>query len=405
MSVTRLFRRYTVVFGLLGCLWVPIGALNGLFAWRASELLGPQAVAARQARAGGLYGSALHDQELFDYKLALVREARPEVVAIGSSRTLKLRHRFFRRPFITMGGGIHTMQDAYRALQEISAAHPPSLVLLFPDYWWFNAASAGSSAPSAQSVSLAAGPVGGTVPHSASLLPPWMVLPSKWLWQGRVTAGDYWRTVLGRPGRVPYPTYGILALSGSRGYAADGAYYDLQFLAEGHRAGVTRFSVLTEEAAKGNPSFRYGEAVDPQAWALLEEAIRLAAERGVRVIVVAAPVAPSVVTQMRALDPRYAYVEAFRRRLGTLAAAHYDFHDPQRLGLREAQFLDDVHATDAGYAKLIQAISADPASGLAPYVATAELEALISRYGEATTLPIDVAEFLPAAASPAGTHG
>ena len=74
-----------LAFGLIAAL--ALGSVYGLFLWRVGELWSLSDIVSRQGRTGAIYGSAMHDDS-FDYKLQLVSAAKPDVVALGSSRVL-----------------------------------------------------------------------------------------------------------------------------------------------------------------------------------------------------------------------------------------------------------------------------------------------------------------------------
>ena len=132
-------RLYLVAFALL---LLPVSGALGInyrYLDRAGEFLTAEEVIARQRTESGfcLYGSALHD-DVFSYKTAGYRTAKPHVTLAGSSRSLNVRERFFNVPFYSIGGGMDSVVYAEHLLRATTQAHKPKLLLLGIDFWWFH---------------------------------------------------------------------------------------------------------------------------------------------------------------------------------------------------------------------------------------------------------------------------
>ena len=67
--------------------------LNGIVLYNAGELLPLDEIAQIQQRDDVLYGSAIHDVRR-EHKLALIQARKPDIIALGSSRTSAFRQEF-----------------------------------------------------------------------------------------------------------------------------------------------------------------------------------------------------------------------------------------------------------------------------------------------------------------------
>lgn len=101
--VDPMHRRFFRTYALAGAVFALPFVLNAAFVIRAGETMTYAEVAARQQQARALYGSAFN-QNNFRYKLELVRQRRPAVIALGSSRVMTFREESFRTSFATAAG-------------------------------------------------------------------------------------------------------------------------------------------------------------------------------------------------------------------------------------------------------------------------------------------------------------
>jgi hypothetical protein len=108
-------------------------AASGLILWRSAETWPIQWVAKIQQESGGVWSGLLSMQE-DEYKEALYRLRKAEIVVIGTSRSIQLREDMFVRSFVNMGRGLN--QDAPLAsYKKIRGINKPKLVLWVYDNW------------------------------------------------------------------------------------------------------------------------------------------------------------------------------------------------------------------------------------------------------------------------------
>lgn len=84
-----------------------------------------------------LYGSALKDGGLL--KLDIVKEKKPSVVALGSSRVMQFRADFFKdQDFYTLGGLGASVDELEYAWKKVKESYSPKVVIVGVDSWWLN---------------------------------------------------------------------------------------------------------------------------------------------------------------------------------------------------------------------------------------------------------------------------
>jgi hypothetical protein len=131
--------RYLIGFASAALLTASPFAASALFLHNAGETLSPAAAVNRTIETDGLYGTAVNANTP-DVKLALVAETKPDVVALGSSRSLQFRRFFFRSSFANAGrgdgrvGGRPAVSRADAPVSPAEATDPAvgSLVVLDP---------------------------------------------------------------------------------------------------------------------------------------------------------------------------------------------------------------------------------------------------------------------------------
>ena len=117
-------------------LFIPV-LIDVLFVYNAGENSGFDEIIGLQKSKDAIYGTALN-QNSFLYKLEMVREEKPKIIALGSSRVLQFREEYFTKSFVNCGGAMHYLKEGVLFLQEMVKYHKPDVIILGLDCWWFN---------------------------------------------------------------------------------------------------------------------------------------------------------------------------------------------------------------------------------------------------------------------------
>ncbi len=132
-------KRYAILVSFCGVIIFGI-ITSTLYIW--SYLVGEgaaeQVVERQKLNPQSLYLSGIKDNNI-DYKLNLFNQLNPNVVAIGSSRSMQVRTSFFKTNFVNFGGTVNSIAELdYVTSRLIKLETKPSIVLIFADIWWFN---------------------------------------------------------------------------------------------------------------------------------------------------------------------------------------------------------------------------------------------------------------------------
>lgn len=330
-------RRFLQGFGVALLLLGLVCALLQLIFTRAGELGGPDPVIDRQLAAPNadvLYLSGIN-QNFYRYKLALFDRVRPEVVAIGSSRSMEVRSEFFAAPAVTLGGAINNLDNLETVAAHVaSAGRRPQLAIIFVDPWLFNARYTDNQAP---------------VPPVARYISADMI------WTGlRAMRRGNWMTK-----SFHSPNLGIQAILQDEGFARDGStYYNLT----GSGVYDTRFATTFGRINGNRQNFQRNDVADPALLGRICGAINRVQRAVGHIVVVAPPFARPI--WARLAQPDYAYIgrgyRALQQCIG--AAPLFNFADPASIsGTSDCEFVDGLHGGDVVYARMMRQIAAgDP---------------------------------------------
>lgn len=339
-------RRYVLAYLLLLSPLTLLILANYLFLRGSGEMLSANEVAARQAKAFSIYGTATN-HNTYRYKLALYRDAKPRAVAVGSSRTMQFRSWFFDVPFMTMGGAMNSLREGEELVDDMLAIHRPDVVLLGVDFWWFDA-----SVPQARDDHTV---LGGEL-HLNKLL-----FPLGSLWERKFSPAYFAQSISSHAANAcaGCDRLGLLAATYDEGYAPDGSRYYLGTL-NGKRPSLDyRFETTLSRVASGAgaPKLAIPAVADPQRVLQLQGLIHDLRSHSIPVIVVLPPVAPTVLAEMRRQGSELRLGEQLRKALPDDVNL-YDFTDPSSLNAADdCEFVDGTHGGDLMYLRMLAAMA------------------------------------------------
>lgn len=337
---------------------------NLLFLRHTAETWTFKEIIQRQRQMNAVYGSALVDNT-FRYKLELIRAVKPEIVALGSSKTMLLQEQAFYVPFVNAGGGMHHLNEGILFLTEMVKFHQPKILVLGVDFFWFN----------------------GTHPeqvdypehdlNETDITRDKLLAPFRWLVSGKISRAMYWDGVLGRHYENPFTRYenlGVAAMDGSFGFLRDGSrLYGKRYFGEDKNLIDKKFEFALSNFNNACCEFEYGAHVDEYRWGEFEKIINLCKTHGIQPVLLMTPTSLTLYKKMDAIKNKYAYIEELKTRLEVFAKRNgFEFHDFRNLetvSSNDCECLDGTHAGNVAYNKMLQWILTQcPRSILAPYL-------------------------------------
>lgn len=350
----------TVLVTLVICL-IP-SLLNLLFVARVGEMMPIKEAAALQNKRGGLYGPAFY-QNAYAYKLALHEIRKPDILVMGSSRTMQFRNFFFTRPMTNAGGAIHYIEEAEQFLEDALPLHTPKLVLLGLDFWWFHPERTPSN----------------FVHHRLKgdeVTTKKLTLPTRLVLQGKISPAYYAEHLVSAPGPSPFinsRSIGLNAIMHANGFRQDGSYfYGATIFDAEYDFKDVRFKNTRKRIETGDGRFAHAADFDSSRLETLRSVARLCKEQGIRLVLFIPPMAPACLETMKETNG-YGYVTKLISALKGEGFSAFDFHDPSALNSNPCEFIDGFHPGEVMVQRMLltMALQSDAFDG---FVSTKALE-------------------------------
>lgn len=356
------------------------GARLGLFLLLVAVVIGFSVVSlykAGEIRPFSSYIHPLKQGQLFElgysyvdkaYKFHMTDEVmRPQVLALGSSRIMQVRHSIVspEYSFYNAGGAIQKVRELPMFLNKLHDS--PKLILMNLDQWWFNRAYINDDQPFDSSVY--DGP-------EIDLLK-----------LGRLVCDFYTDLVKGKINLVKVfssDNIGLNAICNDNGFTADGTPNSGDRVIIPEEQDDYNFKDVLERIRLGNNRFQYGEQADSTQIRDLEDFLSQCVARHIKVVGFLPPFAPFVYQRMQETG-KYGYMSQLYKMLLPVfdkfeGCSFYDFTDVTDTGAHNYDFYDGFHGSELIYNGIIrQMVRQD--STLAPFfVPEEEMDRLDSIY-------------------------
>ena len=356
------------------------GARLGLFLLLVAVVIGFSVVSlykAGEIRPFSSYIHPLKQGQLFElgysyvdkaYKFHMTDEVmRPQVLALGSSRIMQVRHSIVspEYSFYNAGGAIQKVLELPMFLNKLHDS--PKLILMNLDQWWFNRAYINDDQPFDSSVY--DGP-------EIDLLK-----------LGRLVCDFYTDLVKGKINLVKVfssDNIGLNAICNDNGFTADGTPNSGDRVIIPEEQDDYNFKDVLERIRLGNNRFQYGEQADSTQIRDLEDFLSLCVARHIKVVGFLPPFAPFVYQRMQETG-KYGYMSQLYKMLLPVfdkfeGCSFYDFTDVTDTGAHNYDFYDGFHGSELIYNGIIRQIVRQD-STLAPFfVPEEEMDRLDSIY-------------------------
>jgi hypothetical protein len=332
-------RDFLVAFLITTIVPLTLAFISLLFFLRSGENWTYESLVSFQRSHHAIFAPAA-DFDRFAYKLEIVRQVRPEIVVLGSSRALGFQGRYFRVPFVNVGHAMRSLEEGELFLSKMEYVPKPQNIIIVVDFWWFNS----SVAPAGQSY--------GRFPRLA-LNRDLVRLPLEYIWKGEL---GLWQlpalAFLGyrRNAVTNFENLGVEGISSSNGMRPDGSM--LYAWALGDRSRYDPFARPSSMAAAGSDNFAWGDDVDQRLFERFSNLVKGFKHKGIAVSLVVPPIAPKI-KDLFARSGRYGYIEKLREMLRELDVPTSDFHDAAQIPATDCDFMDAYHTGDITYLKML----------------------------------------------------
>lgn len=305
-----------------------------------------------------LYGSAYHEN-FAAYKSRVTAKLAPELLVLGTSRSMPFREEYFTGiSFYNAGGGAKNAAEYLWFLQSLPQQSLPKIVLAVFDQNMFN----DTWAESAWTQELSLDDVESKKDTLARVL---------------ATYGDgkfsVWDNLVPKAG-----VYGLAAAGRGSGFAGDGSYRYGKAAEKNLDAPESNFADTYRDIDFSNGRFAQGQTVCERSLCCVDEFLAFCYENDIIVVGILPPFAPTVWEKMQAAGG-YEYLNQLPAELEKIFASYgFACYDYSYLPDTQAvQYLDGFHAGDEVYAQIALRLS-QAGSALAEYVDAERITAMLS---------------------------
>jgi hypothetical protein len=344
-----------------------------LFLWRAGEFVPVDEIARAQVAHGGRFQSALREDQVA-HKFALYRERKADIMLVGSSRIVELREDFFTTSVMNMAGAAQSLHEVDECLETAFAIHPPKLVILGLDFWWFN-----PHRPDPKTRYPVVDP-----PPRFSVAA--LSKPFDWLMHGKVSPGQLVGTIT-----HPRNSFGVTAQLRGNGYEADGHFQYTSWVTNTEPNWDQKFATSAKWISRGDHDdqlsdtrFAWADHVDPERVKTLGAVIAKLRAKNVPVVLLNTPLPGRSLEQMRA-SGKYGYLDEIPAAVREFGVPYFDFDAPGEIPIDDCEFLDGLHSGQTVALRMLDKMAADP--NIAAVVDAEKVRSLIPEYAGLASIP------------------
>ena len=297
--------------------------------------------AVREQAAGrfALFGSGV-SQDFVDYKLALYKAVKPEVVVIGSSRVMQFLGKYFTKRFLNIGGTAGNLAVLRSTLDAMLKVRVPETVILGLDFWWFTKKwepNPFNEVP----------PTSGSYAYSFDVLKT----PYVWLLEGKLSPSQFFAPLTGN---FEKHLYGVMAQKFHDGFASDGSWHYTADVTGQQTPFDYQFRDTLKQVEYGMKAFSYAPELSREHVDALAEILCKLESRGARVYLFIAPLSQRVYDAALEREKDYPQLFQLAEVLAERGIEAQDYSNPQTLRSTDCEFVDGFHGGDITYARLLR---------------------------------------------------
>lgn len=358
----------------MNLIWLSFVVLNYFYLERNGEnLTVAEIVKLQNIDSTVLYGAGTKNNTI-PYKLELVKQKKPKIIAFGQSRVMQFREYFFSQPFVNMGGAWSwDMGLTKKIAQEVIKEHQPEVVIISLDYWLFGSMQnkVTSNQPRLKENKF----------DLSQMIKPWI-----WLKEHKISLTGYFQDLFNLNQDIK--GIGVKARYQDTGFAGDGSYY-YNNTVYGHEPSddwqyqSTLFYVKNRKEYFEVPAEMHHENFESYM-----EVVNVFRSHGVKVILFMPPIAPTVHKNLMQDEAYPNYYRAMESEFNKNNINYVNYFDPISVTSDDCEYIDGLHPGDTVYAKILLNLASMPEySYLNAYIDIPLLEKVVATYQHLAFIP------------------
>ncbi len=298
-----------------------------------------------------LYGSAITESSNIKFKI--IKEKKPNVVAIGSSRVMQFRSMYFKNnDFYTMGGTASSLDEAQYTFDKISKICKPSIVILGVDLWWLN--------PNFKQQNRYRNQEEEQNINTQKYFDLWVNLKDN----GKLREALLnYTDIKEKEEYGNRDTVGLSSAVKSEGYRLDDGSYQYGEIIKKKESTDIKFKDTHNRILKGNARFQWADDIDYEQLDKLKYLIRDMKQNNVHVMVLLPPFPDEIYNTMYNSEKYHTFIDKFEESIQTLCisenVSYYNCGNLSWIGASDNETIDGFHGSDLAYARIVKKMTDD----------------------------------------------
>lgn len=269
------------------------------------------------------------------YKLNGVKQVKPQVLILGSSRVMQIRQYFFKPgcTFYNAGGFTASITDLDCFLNNLPAGYNPRMLVVGIDQYWFNANTSSFDAVTDCNI----------VNDSSALY-------SLFKYRFFEIYRDIYNGKIKLAKLFNNNNIGLNGMMNNEGFRQDGSYRYGKILANHENDVDYGFKDTYKRIKDGNSRFEYGTDVSEKALQALDAFLGDCSRRNIHVVGYLPPYAHAIIDTMMKIGSNYAYIKKLQAALKPLFYKYKftlnDYTDVATTGAGPGEYIDGFHASE-----------------------------------------------------------
>jgi len=282
------------------------------------------------------------------YKFNYTVAAEPEVLVLGASRVMQFRQGFFYDSvnFFNAGGAINHMQDFKTFLDLIPQEKSPKMIIADLTWCWFHPSNDYVGITGLDQYTKSNYGIQYFINKSRNVYSDWF--DNKFSISDIMDSGSSITRI------------GMNAFVHHSGFRNDGSMRYGEQLSNPNDSNLPDFLFRNTlmRIEQGSDRFIYGDLISVKSLAHLESFYSTCSARGIKVISIMPPFAPSIYATLVSRRGDYEYLFALPDVLKKINRKYdfefYDYSDVEKLGAKDSEMLDGFHGSEVVYARLLK---------------------------------------------------
>lgn len=292
----------------------------------------------RQVEHNSIYGTALNNFPM-SYFLELIKQRKPKILMVGSSRSGWFKEKYFNVSFVTTPNASDSFPQMEAFLNEALRYNKPDVIMIEFDPWLL------LQDPNLETPYCFPQDDEKAINLSKIFIAIKLILKNNMIFDCSLNTNPY----------TDYDSMGIYAIKLSRGQMMDGSFFHAPTYFGYGNALDKKFQTSLWKIRNGYGAFSWGDKINQKNIFLFQRIVKNLKSKGIKVVPIVMPLPPTIWNETYGKHPnKYVYWKELEDNAKNLGI--YDFLNPSSIDTNDCEFVDGVHPGDVVSARVLKKI-------------------------------------------------